>query len=249
MATRAITSKKAARASVAQVAFRGTSEAASSPEKVVDAIHRGILAGRYVPGQKLIEADLTESLGVSRGPVREALKRLDAEGVVELTRHRGAYVRSLTRAETIDLLEILELLTGLIARRAALAVAKDRDPDSPSTRKLQDAFKWLERFKDSSLENSAFLEQRSHFYDVLIAVGGNSQLQSVMPMMRIHLLRLQVQPFFSTEERQDRLDEYAAITAAVLNGDNAEARKAMRYHMKRMTQRIGRLPDEVFARA
>lgn len=228
---------------------RKVSETTSSPEKVVDAIHRGILAGRYVPGQKLIEADLTERLGISRGPVREALKRLDAEGVVELTRHRGAYIRSLSRIETLDLLEILELLTSLIAVRAALAVAKEREPDRPSTQKLQEAYKWLSHFQDASPENSAFLEQRSHFYDALIAVGGNSQLQLVMPMMRIHLLRLQVQPYFSSEDRQDRLDEYAAITAAVVKGDSGLARKAMRIHMKRMNQRIARLPDEVFAKA
>lgn len=225
------------------------SDSASSPDKVVDAIHRGILAGRYVPGQKLIEADLTQSLGVSRGPVREALKRLDAEGVVELTRHRGAYVRSLTRIEAVDLLEILELLTGFIARIAATAVARKRTMGEQNARELEEAFHLLERFKDPTLENAAFLEQRSHFYDALIAVGENSQIQSVMPMMRIHLLRLQVQPFFNSEDRQDRLNEYAAITVAVLSGDKAGAQKAMRQHMTHMRQRIAQLPDEAFARS
>jgi len=68
---------------------------------VVDAIVSGIRLGRFVPGQKLVEADLTESIGVSRGPVREALKRLAAEGIVSLTRHRGAYIRVLTRPKSI----------------------------------------------------------------------------------------------------------------------------------------------------
>lgn len=224
------------------------SDSASSPDKVVDAIHRGILAGRYVPGQKLIEADLTQSLGVSRGPVREALKRLDAEGVVELTRHRGAYVRSLTRIEAVDLLEILELLTGFIARTAATVVARKRAMGEHNAHELEEAFHLLERFKDPTLENAAFMELRSHFYDALIAVGENTQIQSVMPMMRIHLLRLQVQPFFKSEDRQDRLNEYAAITVAVLGGDKVGAQKAMRQHMTHMRQRIAQLPDEAFPR-
>jgi len=217
--------------------------AASSPDRVIETIHRGILVGRYVPGQKLIEADLTQSLGISRGPVREALKRLDAEGVVELTRHRGAYIRSLTRQEVLDILEILEVLTALIARLAANAVARDHNAEL-----VRDAFEWLERFKDPALENLAFNEQRSHFYDTLIRIGGNSQLQSVMPMMRVHLLRLQLESYFSPEDRRDRVDEYASITDAVLAGDAMRAQRAMRNHMRSMHQRIGRLPDEAFAR-
>ena len=217
-------------------------ETASSPERVVDAIHRGILSGRFVPGQKLIEADLTQSLGISRGPVREALKRLDAEGVIELTRHRGAYIRLMTRDEARDLLEVLEVLTGFIARLAATAATR-----GDNAKRVRESFQWLERFKDPGLENFAFLEQRSHFYDTLITIGGNSQLPLVMPMMRIHLLRLQVQPFFSKEDRDDRLVEYAAITHAVLDGDAAKAQSAMKQHMKRMQQRISKLPDEAFA--
>jgi DNA-binding GntR family transcriptional regulator len=216
---------------------------ASSPDKVVDTIHRGILTGRYVPGQKLIEADLTLSLGISRGPVREALKRLDAEGVVELTRHRGAYIRAMSREEAMDFLAILEVLTGLIARLAANAITRNHNADI-----VREAFSWLERFRDPNLDNVAFLEERSHFYDTLIAIGGNSQLPAMMPTMRIHLLRLQVQPYFSREDRQDRVEEYASITQAVLDSDPAGAQKAMRQHMKRMQQRIVRLPDDAFAR-
>lgn len=71
----------------------------SSSDRVVAAIIKGILSGRYVPGQKLIEADLTHTLGISRSPVREALKRLDAQGVVELTPHRSAYICAMGREE------------------------------------------------------------------------------------------------------------------------------------------------------
>ena len=68
----------------------GRKHGLSSPDQVVAALIRGLQAGRYVPGQRLIEADLTKELKVSRGPVREALKRLAAEGLVSLIPHRGA---------------------------------------------------------------------------------------------------------------------------------------------------------------
>ena len=71
----------------------------SGSDRVVAAIVGGILSGRYGPGQKLIEADITQAVGMSRGPVREALKRLDAEGIVTLMPHRGAYIRAMTRDE------------------------------------------------------------------------------------------------------------------------------------------------------
>jgi DNA-binding GntR family transcriptional regulator len=216
----------------------------SSPMRVVETIHKGILSGRYVPGQKLIEADITTLLNISRGPVREAFKQLAAEGVVELTRHRGASIRAMTRRETRDLLEVMEVVTVLIARNAAKAVAQKAD-----ARLVRDAFKWLESFSDPSVagENLGFLEQRSHFYDVLIAIGGNTQVRSIMPMMRIHLLRLQVQPFFSREDWQDRVNEYAAITQAVLEGDETAAQRTMRQHFRRMEQRVSQLPDEAFS--
>src|SRR5689334_5216430 len=73
----------------------------SSTDRVVNHITAGILAGRYVPGQRLVEVDLTQVLKISRGPVREAFRRLDALGLVSTSRHRGAWVRTLSRTEAV----------------------------------------------------------------------------------------------------------------------------------------------------
>ncbi len=181
----------------AEDAGEAPSDVISSPDKVVDAIYRGILMGRFVPGQKLIEADLGLSFGVSRGPIREALKRLSAEGVVESTRHR---------------------------------------------------FEMLARFRNPLSRDKLLLGPRVHFYDTLIKAGGNSQIASVMPMMRIHLLRLQVERYFSSSDLRNRIDEYAAVTEAVLSGNAPQAERAMRRHMKQARARLAKLPDEAFAR-
>jgi DNA-binding GntR family transcriptional regulator len=233
--------RRAAERKVAPVTAPDDAVYQSSSDRVVNAIIRGILSQRFVPGQKLIEADLTASLGVSRGPVREALKRLDSEGVVLLTPHRGAYVRAMSRTEALDLLIVLESLTAVIARLAAETVAQ-----GANARKISEAYEQLESFHNQSAEDMAFIDRRRHFYDTLIAIGRNTQVATVMPTIRIQLLRLQAQPYLTSQDLQSRLDEYSAITRAVLAGDSKLAERAMRQHMKGMQRRIANLPDEAF---
>jgi DNA-binding GntR family transcriptional regulator len=211
----------------------------SRADLVVESIGAALLAGRLVPGQKLIEADLSQLHGISRGPVREALKRLEAQGIVTLTRHRGAYIRAFSRAETGELLEVLEALTAVMARLAAEAVAAGADSAA-----VQGAQAQLEAWR---VGEPGLLAERRHFYDVLLAIGGNRALAAILPVMSIHLLRLQVQPFFSSAELADRAAEYGAITEAVVAGDAARAVAAMRRHMERMRTRLDRLPDRAFA--
>ena len=68
----------------------------SSADRICDQIIEDILYGRLVPGQRLVEADLTTSFGVSRGPIREAFRRLDALGIVEGSTHRGVEIKNIT---------------------------------------------------------------------------------------------------------------------------------------------------------
>ncbi|WP_257547094.1 GntR family transcriptional regulator [Sphingopyxis sp. DBS4] len=223
-----------------------STEKPSSPDMVVNAIYRGILAGRFVPGQKLIEADLAASLNVSRGPIREALKRLHAEGVVENARNRGAYVRLLSRREAIDFIEILSELTGFIAQKAAEAVSRG---DDMFRRRFAPALETLGDFLKSEDSDKLQLETNRRFYDAMMEVGGNSQIASVMPMMRIQLFRMQGQMTIGPEAHKQRFTEFADIARHVLAGEPDKARQAMSRHMQLTLKRLEELPDEVFARA
>lgn len=100
---------------------------ASLVDFVVNAIVDGVMAGRYVPGQRLIAADLAEEYQVSRAPVREALHMLAGEGVVELIANRGARIRRLSAQERIDFLEFTESICVLGVR---LATGRMNEPDS-----------------------------------------------------------------------------------------------------------------------
>jgi DNA-binding GntR family transcriptional regulator len=216
----------------------------SSSDQVVEHITTNILAGRYVPGQRLVEADLTHALRVSRGPVREAFRRLDALGILARTLHRGACVRTLDRIQAQHLLLAVEPLVGLISRLAAERLAEL----SPG-RVLSEFERELQPYRDRREDGGDLMTQRRHFYDVLITMSGNTQLPSLFPTMRIHLLRLQVQSFLDADNRRRHLEDYANIAKAVLAGEPKQAEKAMLAHNRRMHQVITELPDSAFPRS
>jgi DNA-binding GntR family transcriptional regulator len=86
---------------------------------VYDRIRRGIVEGRYPPGARLVEQRLAEELDVSRTPIREAVRRLESEGLVVVARNRGAHVRPLTEADVADLYEARARLEAYAAELAA----------------------------------------------------------------------------------------------------------------------------------
>ncbi len=212
----------------------------TSPDRVVDSIIRAIRAGVYAPGQRLIEADLTRDYAVSRGPVREALKRLAAEGVLTLTRHRGAYVRTLSRREVHDSLMVLEVLVGLMAKIAARRIGED-----DNAAKMKAAFQRLLAFRDDG-GTAAFLDERRSFYDTILEIGGNHELQRMLPLMQIHLLRMQFQAYITPRDRGKQFAEYQTITDTILSGDGVRSEKVASLHVRRTRLSLMRLPDEAF---
>lgn len=213
----------------------------SSADRVVNHITAGVLAGRYVPGQRLVEADLTRALRVSRGPVREAFRRLDALGILSRTMHRGACIRNLTRAEATDLMVAIEAIDMLTSRLAASAV-KNRI----GGRALADLERALRPYRDREYDLAGMPQKRQQFYDILVAMAGNSQLPSLFPTMRIHLLRLQTQSYRNADARNSDVDDFSAVARAVLAADPAAAEKASAAHDRRVLKSLRELPDEAF---
>jgi DNA-binding GntR family transcriptional regulator len=239
MDTIASPTKRRSAAKTGAVNASGTGKM-TSPDRVVDAIIRSIRSGVYVPGQRLIEADLTRDYHVSRGPVREALKRLAAEGVLTLTRHRGAYVRTMSRFEVRDSLMVLEALVGLMANLAARHIG-----DGDNADRMREAYRRLLAFKDDG-GTAAFLDERRSFYDTIIQIGGNLELKRMLPLMQIHLLRMQFQAYITPRDREKQFKEYATITETILKGDSLRAQKVAGLHIRRTRLSLMRLPDEAF---
>lgn len=212
----------------------------SATAKVTEAITQGIRAGVFVPGQHLLEPDLTRRLGISRGSLREALKHLAAAGIVTLNRFRGAYISTLDRKSVLDLLDTLEPLARLAARLAAQNCNTDEQK-----RRMLDAASAIEA-ASKSLNRARYLEQRRHFYDTMMDIGGNRELARVIPLPRADLFRAQVETIQTEKQRQRHAAGYAKIAKAIVDQDPAAADRAVQRHFAGTRQTMMELPPEAF---
>jgi DNA-binding GntR family transcriptional regulator len=215
----------------------------SSPDSVAAALLDGIKTGRYVPGQRLIEADLTAELDVSRGPVREALKRLAAEGVVQLIPHRGAYIRKLTRREVMDILTIQEVLTGLAARLAA-----EQIDHGDNRSRFQSAYEKLVALRDLP-DADVMLDERARFYETIVTLSDNRELSRFVPIPQTNLLRTQLSQYAGRRVRERQFKDYDSIAKHILAGNGPGAESVMQRHIRNSRTSIDRLGDEAFANA
>jgi len=195
---------------------------------------------RFTVGQRLIEADLTRDLGVSRSTVREALRILASSGVVDLMPHRGAVIRSLTREDAASLLGVLEVLSGLAARLAAANIHL-----KGNAARFEAAAKRLIG-ADTPEALDRVLDERANYYKVMFEIANSTELDRVLPQARAHLFRAQFYHSLTTADLKAMVAEYRAITAAILEGDQVKAERRMRQHLQKTGERtLPRMP--VFA--
>lgn len=192
---------------------------------IVQAVIEALDAGWMAPGQRLVEADLCLSYGVGRSIAREALQRLAARGVVEISRNKGARIREIGVAEAVGILQITELLTGLAARTAAARI------DSPGAAARMQAA--LDELAATAAEpdDRPFSKARRHFYEALLTIGDNPELQRIFPTVQVHVVRAQ---FNLTRFQRSRIEDYNDIGRAVLAGAPDEAETAARVHVRRV---------------
>lgn len=205
--------------------------AVSGPEALVRDVVQGLGEGRYVPGQRLAEPDLMLRYGMGRSTVREALGRLAASGIVAQTPHRGAQIRLLGRRAACDVLRVTELLLGLAARQAAEAVSQGADPAA-----LMAAAR---DYADASGDSA---RARARYYRALIALGGNAELDRLMPLLQVSLIRAQLRV-----SRQPVGDTRAALIAAIVAGQPDAAEARARAHVQRLIEAVPLAPDAAFA--
>lgn len=199
----------------------------SSRDVVVNAIIDGLYGGVYAPGARLVEAQLTTDFGVSRGPVREALNRLEALGIVSLSANRGAEIRKLTIVEAIDTLTVMQTLVALAARLAAEhgMAAADRAGIDAILDRLKRTPDGPEAWADTAIA-------RDGFYAKLIDIAGNAELRRVTSAAHIHLVRVQFAIETQLVDRYRHAD-YRAIAKAVEAGSPIRAAAAVQRHFQR----------------
>lgn len=204
----------------------------SEPERVAESITEGLLRREYSIGQRLVEVDLTERLGVSRSTVREALKILASRGVVEIVPHRGATIRGLTSAEVGNLLDVLDVLIGLAARLAAEKI--DLGDNRPRFRLAAEPLVK----SDLPIDLDSALSERATFYQTMFDIADSEEVNRAMPTWRAHLFRNQFYAVLTKGDLGAMTGEFRQITDAILAGDSIKAEKSARRHLQKTRERV-----------
>lgn len=210
-----------------QAAARADQER-SVADFVFDEISRRVVAGEYRPGQRLVEADLTRDLGVSRSSVREALRRLEHNSFIRLEPNRGATVAAPNRAEIEAMFRVREVIAGLGARAAAERI------DLPGNREkivaLLDqvtAQEHANRVDNHRTENGVF----HRTINTMSAIDAVGQLMDQFNFPILHAIYFRDLQY---DHWRLNLVDHMDIGRAILHGDGYAAEHFARKHMQRM---------------
>ncbi len=191
---------------------------------VVDAIREAITDGEFVPNQRLVEADLSERFGASRGSVRTALLELAAEGLVERVQNRGARVRAVSLIEAIEITEVRMALEGLCAAKAATRLT---DEDRDQLRGIGSAMQ--EAVRSGDLLGYSELNQQLHA--LIRELGGQSTAQAILERLRGQNVRHQFRLALHPGRAAVSLPQHLEIIDALCAGDAEAAESAVRRHL------------------
>ncbi len=190
-------------------------------------IKRRIMGNVYPPNLRVLEQDLAHQLGVSRTPVREALIRLQNEGLVEVQPRRGMRVIPISPDDMRDVYEVLMCLESRAAERLA-----ERRPSKTELRPLIGAVEDMERALESG-DLDSWAESDERFHRLLLELAGNSRLAAMAltvfdQVHRARMVTLRIRPLPRQSNRDHR-----ALVEAILEGDGRKAAEIHRAHRHR----------------
>ncbi|MEM9840395.1 MAG: GntR family transcriptional regulator [Pseudomonadota bacterium] len=217
-------------------------EAKAPVSRVTDLTERlrdAITDGRIVPGYRLVQDELCEAFGVGRGTLREALTRLEAQGWISSTLHRGAQVRVLSRqeiGETLDIREALEMVA------AGLAAERLTEEKQAALVEIMAALSLAEKNAD----RESFLVHNNLLHEEIIAASENERLREGPELKLIKLIQVQVVDYGGTSWMAQAQSEHVAVVDGILSGKRGAAERAMRSHIRRVNELMRSLPNEAF---
>ena len=205
-----------------------TGGAAADPDRpipVVDAIRDAIADGEFAANQRLIESDLSERFGASRGNVRTALLQLTSEGLVERMQNRGARVRAVSLAEAIEITEVRMALEGLCAAKAAERLTdEDRDRLRGIGAAMQEAV--------AAGDLLGYSELNRQLHSLIRTLGGQATAQAILERLRGQNVRHQFRLAMHPGRAAVSLPQHLEIIEALCAGDPDEAEAAVRRHLR-----------------
>lgn len=200
-------------------------------QRVYDHLRGEIMGDRLPPGTELSEVALSKELSVSRGPIREAMGRLAADGLVTVRPRRGAEVRSLTPEELIDAYQVREALEVLAVR---LAVPRITEADLAGLEELVD--RMSEHAKNGAI--SDFFPANVAFHELLCELSGNEKLRQVHYRLAGEIGRFQARTLALRGNLDDSVAEHRAILAAIRLRDAEKAAELTAAHIRVPARRL-----------
>ncbi len=196
-------------------------------KKAYAAARDGIIDGRYPPGSRITEQEIAEAAGVSRTPVREALQRLQAEGLVRFAPHQGAFVTDWSHSDAEDIFELRALLEAFAAQRAA-TYASDEQLDD--LRRLAES-----QHREASARRAGYLERiadlNSRFHQLLQDAAGSVRLKNLLATLAEAPLVLQTFREYSADDLVRSSQHHLDIVEALEARDGEWAANIMRSHV------------------
>jgi DNA-binding GntR family transcriptional regulator len=208
-----------------------------SHSAVVEAIRQGILSNELVPGQRLVEAELCELLGASRGTVRAALMDLVHEGLIERIANRGARVRVTSLEEALQIAEVRRVLEGLCVGRAAELISKDE------ARELRSIAKQMKECVAHG-DTGGFADLTHKAFETYIRIANQPVAQEMLERLRARGTRHRYRLTYRPGRSKVALPFWLDIIEAICDRDPVAAREALQRHSENVQEAMKALAQE-----
>jgi len=202
----------------------------SLAQAIHDVLRDAILDGSMHPGERIFEAKVAEQLGVSRTPLREALRLLEAEGLVEYTPHGGAIVHPFSADEVSEIFELRSVFEGYAAKKAARLLTPDQLLQLKDNCDQFEAI--LRRTDDPKGAVYRLVELNNEFHQAIVHTGENPRLGDILSRMMTVPLVYTSFYWYSEEQKWKSLQFHRMILKALEERDQDLAAKLMRQHLE-----------------
>ena len=199
--------------------------------QVFDKIRSDILKGRYQKGDELVECTIGKEMGVSRTPVREAIRQLELEGLVQLIPNKGAFVTGISASDVRDIYLIRSRLEGLAARMAAEHISSEQLAEMEETIVLSDY-----RVKKEHFEQVC--EMDGKFHKLLYAASGSRILEHTLTDFHQYVQRVRMASITNRIRMHKSNSEHEKILEAIRNKDGDQAEKVAAEHISNTVENL-----------
>ncbi len=187
-------------------------------------LRQAILRGELLPGQRLMEIQLAEQLGVSRTPVREAIRMLEQDGLAVMIPRRGAIVSRISGKNLRDVLEVRRALEELAVVLSCARMTEE------NYREMKEANQRFAALLDSD-DVTAMAEADEAFHDMIYQASDNTRLLQLELQMREQMYRFRVEHLKEKTKREHLVEDHNRIIKALEERDVDKAREAIREHI------------------